>query len=78
MRHKVGTIIWCIKEAVLKARRTGFHNSATSIDVLSLDLADPATWKKALVESKDGTMPEVYWRLSEDETLAMAIARIPS
>ena len=78
MGHKVGTIIWCIKEAVLKARRTGFHNSATSVDVLSLDLADPRVWKKALVESKDGTKPEVYWRLSADETLAMAIVRIPS
>lgn len=76
MGHKVGTIIWCIKEAVLKARRTGFHNSATSMDVISLDLADPRNWKKALVSSKDGTRPEVYWRLSADETLAMAIARI--
>ena len=76
--HKVGTIIWCIKEAVLKARRTGFHNSATSIDVLSLDLSEPRTWKKAVVESRDGTRPEVYWRLSEDETQAMAIARLPA
>ena len=78
MGHKVGTIIWCIKEAVLKARRTGFHNSATSFDVLSLDLSDPRAWKKALVESNDGTRPEVYWRLSEDETQAMAIARLPA
>jgi len=77
MGHKAGTVIWCIKEAVLKARRTGFHNSATSIDVISLDLSDPRAWKRALVESRDGTKPEVYWRLSDDETLAMAIARLP-
>lgn len=76
--HKVGTVIWCIKEAVLKARRTGFRNSATSVDVLSLDLADPRTWKKAVVETREGARPKVYWRLSADETLAMAIARIPS
>jgi len=76
--NKAGTVIWCIKEAVLKAQRTGFHQSTTSVDVLSLDLADPRTWKKAIVETRDGTRPEVYWRLSADETMAMAIARIPA
>jgi phosphopantetheinyl transferase (holo-ACP synthase) len=71
-------VMWCIKEAVLKARRTGFHQSATSVDVLSLDLSDPRCWKSATVRLKDGARPEVHWRLSEDETLAMAIARIPA
>jgi len=52
--NKAGTVIWCIKEAVLKAQ------------------------KKAIVETKNGTRPEVYWRLSADETMAMAIARIPA
>ncbi len=75
-RDKLATVIWCIKEAVLKARRTGFHESATSVEVLALDHFPTGVWKKAEVVLKDGSRPETYWRLSQDDSLAMAIAKI--
>jgi phosphopantetheinyl transferase len=77
-RDKLASVIWCIKEAVLKARRTGFHESATSVEVLALDHFTTSAWKKAVVEMKDGTRPETYWRLSENDSVAMAIAKITS
>lgn len=73
---RAATIIWCIKEAALKARRTGFHESATSVAVGVIDSSCEYVWKRAQVILKDGTRPEAFWRLSADSSLAMAIVRI--
>lgn len=84
-RDKLATVIWCIKEAALKACRTGFHRSATSVEVLTLAHYPGGAWKKADVMLKDGgdaagvgSRLECYWRLAENDSLAMAIARITS
>jgi len=76
-RDKMATVVWCIKEAILKARRTGFKESAKSVDVVSLEHLPAAGWKEARVVLADGSRPEVFWRLARDGGLAMAIARIP-
>jgi len=73
---RAATIVWCIKEAALKARRTGFHESATSVAVDSIDSTGAHTWKRARVILKDGTRPEAYWRLSADRRMALAIVKI--
>ncbi len=73
---RAATIFWCIKEAALKARRTGFHESATSVAVDSIDSNTAKIWKRARVVLKDGTRPEAFWRLSADKRMAMAIVRI--
>jgi 4'-phosphopantetheinyl transferase len=72
------TLYWCIKEAVLKARRVGFKESAKTVQVRSLGRPGAQTWNRARVELRDGTIPDVWWRLAEGETMAMAIARLPA
>jgi len=73
------TLGWCIKEAVLKARRVGLKESAKSVSLLSLQRSQrPGAWNPARVELKDGSRPGVWWRLAEGDSLAMAIARLPS
>ena len=76
LRPRAATVFWCIKEAVLKARRTGLKHSAKSVEVRALDFTLPQAWRKASVDLKDGPAPEVWWRLSEDHSMAMAIARL--
>lgn len=70
------TVIWCIKEAVLKARRSGFHQSAKTVEVLCLEHAPARVWQKATVRMQDGSRPSVWWRLRRDDMLAMALAKL--
>jgi phosphopantetheinyl transferase len=75
-RDWMATVFWCIKEAALKARRTGFHESADSVNVISLESMDARTWKNAEVVLKDGIRPEAYWRVDEGGKMALAIVRL--
>jgi 4'-phosphopantetheinyl transferase len=77
---RVATVYWCIKEAVLKARRTGLSEDAKAVSVRSLGKPAPnGGWSRAEVELRSlAARPEVFWRVVVDGLLAMAIARLPS
>jgi phosphopantetheinyl transferase len=74
-RDATATLIWAIKEAVLKARLTGLAANAKSVDVLEIDLLPSTDWSRAEVRLEDGQRPEVFWRWVDDGATAMAIAR---
>jgi phosphopantetheinyl transferase len=70
------SIIWCVKEAVLKARRCGLKENTKHVEVRALGSLWAAGWILAEVGLKAGGKPEVFFRLLDDGKLAMAIARL--
>jgi phosphopantetheinyl transferase len=74
-KDRLATLFWVIKEAVLKARRTGLTENAKVVDVLAVDSSSEPDWRRAQVEMADGSQPEVYTRWEDEGQLAVAIAR---
>jgi phosphopantetheinyl transferase len=75
-RPALASIIWCIKEAVLKARRCGLKENTKHVDVRALGpLANPG-WIRAEVQLQTGGRPEVFFRLLDGGQLALAVARL--
>ncbi len=70
------TVIWSIKEAVLKALGTGLADPATSVEVLTLPHAHKDNWQKAKVQLTGAPNPKVRWRLVEDD-LVLVLAQLP-
>jgi phosphopantetheinyl transferase len=71
-------ILWCVKEAVLKAIHTGLRVDPQQIEVTSLDWSSQKAWRTAEVKLQNGVVPEVHWCLAENDTLALAVVRIPN
>ncbi len=74
-RARMATLFWTIKEAVLKARRTGLTENAKNVDVESVDERAGEGWSRTEVGLAEGHRPEVFFRWAEDGRLALAIAR---
>lgn len=78
-RARRATLLWCIKEAVLKAERTGLHADTRSVAVAPLPPA-PAPdggWQAAGACSASGPAA-VRWRLDPNSGLLLALARLPA
>jgi 4'-phosphopantetheinyl transferase len=67
---------WCIKEAVLKAQRTGLNRDPRTVQVESLGDPDAPGWQSARVRTPGGPAPEVHWRRGPDDRFVLAIARV--
>ncbi len=66
--HSRGTVLWVIKEAVLKSFRVGLQVDARTVDVK--DISGPARvegWYKALVHVAGKASPSVIWRWMDSE-----------
>jgi 4'-phosphopantetheinyl transferase len=74
-RHLAVTLIWSLKEAVLKALRVGLSWDTRRVDVdLGDDLNDPETWHAASVsvQGVSGSW-RAWWRCLGDQVLTLAV-----
>ncbi len=70
------TVMWCIKEAVLKARRTGFKANTKSVEIHSLPAESGKLWQHAQVTLDSNSHPQVYWRLFGNDAMALALVQL--
>lgn len=75
-RDRLATLYWTVKEAVLKALRTGLSRSAKDVEVRAVEPGADLDWKTAEVQLRGTCLPEVYVRLCDAGQTAMAIARV--
>ncbi len=73
------TLLWCIKEAVLKAERTGLHADTRSVAVDPLPPAPAPNggWQATSARSASGPVA-VRWRLDPTSGLVQVLARLPA
>lgn len=79
--HSTGTILWIIKEAVLKSAKLGLHVDARSVRVKAIrgeELEDG--WRKAVVDFDEGKKNlSVIWRwMNHEHSMALALALLSS
>lgn len=79
--HSIGTLMWVIKEAVLKSLKLGLTIDARSVEITDLQFSPGASdsipgWSQAQVKVADNKPPKVLWRWIDSEhhmALAMSL-----
>jgi len=76
-RDEAITAMWCIKEAVLKARKIGLSEAARAISVTRLPPAVAEGWTAAEVISPAVPLTGVWWRREGEFALALCLCPHP-
>jgi 4'-phosphopantetheinyl transferase len=77
-QHVRANLVWCAKEAALKALGTGLGRDTRSVTVEVPRAGARARWRPLAVTASEGARFEGWWRRDEDFLLAVVGERLPS
>jgi phosphopantetheinyl transferase len=75
-RDRAVNAVWCLKEALLKAAKTGLRRRATDVEVRSLGGVGKSGWQEAQIRISPGGVGSGWWKSSEDGRLVLALGML--